>query len=56
MFVINFDFSEYILPKKFLLINIPVILTEFLTYPLQRIQTLLIAKPSEQYLTKNQFQ
>jgi hypothetical protein len=51
MFVINFDFSQEILPTKLFLINIPVIITEMLSYPLQRLQTLLISKT---YITNNQ--
>lgn len=44
MFVVNFDFSPYNLLPKFLLINIPVVLTELVTYPLQRLQTQLIKR------------
>lgn len=54
MFVANFDFSEYELLAKFLSINIPVVLTELLTYPLQRIQVQLIMK--EPYVTRSIFQ
>lgn len=53
MFVINFDFSEYHSHFKFLLVNIPVLITEVLTYPLQRIQTQLIIR--DNFITKNQF-
>lgn len=53
MFVINFDFSEYHSHFKFILINVPVIITEALTYPLQRVQTQLITRPN--YITNNQF-
>jgi hypothetical protein len=41
MFVINFDFSDYHYHFKFLTVNLPVILTELVTYPLQRVQTQL---------------
>jgi hypothetical protein len=46
MFVVNFDFSDHLLPLKLLAINIPVALTEVITYPLQRLQTLLISSQS----------
>ncbi len=52
MFVINFDFSQYHSHFKFLLVNIPVVITQLLTYPLQRIQTNLILR--DNYITKNQ--
>jgi hypothetical protein len=52
MFVVNFDFSSHFLPIKLLAINIPVIITEIITYPLQRLQTLLVAE--SQYLTGRQ--
>ena len=52
MFVINYDFSQYHSHFKFILINIPVILTEALTYPLQRIQTQLITR--ENMITNSQ--
>jgi hypothetical protein len=44
MFVVNFDFSGYEFWTKLAAINVPVILTELLTYPLQRLQTQLIAR------------
>lgn len=53
MFVINFDFSEYHSHFKFILINVPVLITEALTYPLQRVQTQLITRTN--YITNNQF-
>ncbi len=53
MFVVNFDFSSYDFFPKLLAINLPVVLTELLTYPLQRMQTQLIKK--ETYITRNQF-
>jgi hypothetical protein len=43
MFVVNFDFSDLIFPLKIIAINIPVIITETLAYPLQRLQTLLVS-------------
>lgn len=52
MFVVNFDFTDHILPLKLLAINIPVIVIEVLAYPLQRLQTLLISQPS--YITGTQ--
>jgi hypothetical protein len=52
MFVVNFDFSDYSFFPKLLAINIPVLLTEFVTYPLQRLQTQLIKR--EAYYTSNQ--
>ena len=52
MFVVNFDFSDHLLPLKLLAINLPVVLTEIVTYPLQRLQTLLVAQP--RYLTESQ--
>ena len=52
MFVVNFDFSDLSFPIKLLAINIPVAITEIITYPLQRLQTLLIAQPS--YITGTQ--
>ena len=54
MYVVNFDFSDQFLPFKLMAINIPVFVTELLTYPLQRLQTLLISQSS--YITKNQYQ
>lgn len=53
MFVVNFDFSDHILPLKLLAINIPVAITEIITYPLQRLQTLLISQT--QNFGKSQF-
>ena len=44
MFLINYDFNDFHYTYKFLLINVPVILTELLTYPLQRVQTQLVIK------------
>ncbi len=44
MFVVNFDFSQYSFFPKLLAINIPVILTEIVTYPLQRMQVQLIKR------------
>lgn len=46
MFVVNFDFSDHNLFTKLIAINIPVFLTEAITYPFQRLQTLLISQPS----------
>lgn len=46
MFVVNFDFTDHILPLKLLAINIPVVITEVMAYPLQRLQTLLISQSS----------
>lgn len=46
MYVVNFDFTDHILPLKILAINVPVILTEVVTYPLQRLQTLLVSQSS----------
>jgi hypothetical protein len=45
MFVVNFDFREHIFPLKILAINIPVLFTELILYPLQRLQTLMISQP-----------
>lgn len=45
MFVVNFDFTDHLLPLKLLAINVPVVVAEVLTYPLQRIQTLLVTNP-----------
>ena len=45
MFVVNFDFSQHTFLHKFAAINLPVLLTELITYPLQRIQTQLILAP-----------
>lgn len=42
MFVVNFDFSNHILPLELLAINLPVIITEIASYPFQRLQTLQI--------------
>ena len=44
MFVINFDFSSFSFFHKFIAVNLPVAITELITYPLQRIQTQLIKK------------
>lgn len=52
MFVVNFDFSDHLLPLKLLAINVPVVLTEIATYPLQRLQTLLVSEP--RYVTGSQ--
>lgn len=52
MFVVNFDFSSFDFLPKLLAINLPVVLTELLTYPLQRLQTQLIKR--ETYLTGSQ--
>ena len=54
MYVVNFDFSDHFLPVKLMAINIPVFVTELLTYPLQRLQTLLVSQPT--YVRKNQYQ
>ncbi len=53
MFVINFDFSNYGFLHKLAAINIPVLATELITYPLQRLQTQIIRK--EVFTTRNQF-
>jgi hypothetical protein len=52
MFVINFDFSSFGFFSKLAAINLPVVLTELVTYPLQRLQTQLIKR--EPYLTRSQ--
>lgn len=52
MFVVNFDFSTYGFFQKLAAINIPVVITELVTYPLQRLQTQLIKRPN--LATKNQ--
>lgn len=53
MFVINFDFSSYGFVHKLAAVNIPVALTELITYPFQRLQTNIIRK--EVFTTRNQF-
>jgi hypothetical protein len=53
MFVVNFDFSSYNFFPKLLVINLPVLLTEIATYPLQRLQVQLIKR--EAYYTTSQF-
>ena len=52
MYVVNFDFSDHILPKQLLVVNLPVLVTELFTYPLQRLQTLLVA--TRNYVTNSQ--
>ena len=52
MFVINFDFSSYDLVPKLLAINIPILISELITYPLQRIQMQLIKR--DPYITRSQ--
>lgn len=52
MFVVNFDFSSYGFFSKLVAINIPVLLTEIVTYPLQRLQVQLIKR--ETYESGNQ--